>query len=230
MSGRSTFFFADFNLQSEIACVSCGEDQRCPVSGKDEPAFAGAENFLLVDGMERWGLCGFDRRQRDDEYRLGIVKGRRRVELEVQAVIMLGSQRRDVLIFGGVNGIQDARDVDDRRNVRAVIAEARTGCVAGLHAQVAGRSGCESADDGHAVPVVQNQRILLLHQAGGLLFNDFVQTIFIELHAQTAGEQRRNLLELFRIGRVNSMDGVEVSIETRTVKTCLIQVLRGANK
>lgn len=75
------------------------------------------------------------------------------------------------------------------------------------------------------MPVVQNQSILLLHQAGSLLFDGFVQTIFIELHAQTAGEQRRNLLELFGIGRVDLMDGVEVGIKTCAIKTCLIQVL-----
>ena len=102
---------------------------------------------------------------------------------------MLRGQRRNVLVCGGMERVQDARNVNDRRDIWAVIAETQLAACNWPACEIAGRARSESADNRHAVSVVEDQAVLLLHQAGGLLLDVLFEAVFVELNAQAARQQ-----------------------------------------
>ena len=81
---------------------------------------------------------------------------------------LLSGQRGNVLILRGPEGFKDTRDVQHRCDVGAVVTVTQLRGEAGLHGQVARRTGGECFDDGGAVAVVENERALPLRQAGSL--------------------------------------------------------------
>ncbi len=106
--------------------------------------------------MQRRRLRRLDCGKRDHQNRLGIMERGRRIELEVQRIAVLRGQRRNVLVDGRMKGIHDARDIDNRGDIRAVVAEIRLRRVAGLHGEITCGSRGERVHDGHAVAVVQD--------------------------------------------------------------------------
>src|SRR5271169_269484 len=126
--------------------------------------------------------------------------------------------------------IQDACDIHDGRDVRAVVAEVSSRSIAGLHPEIARRTRSESTYEGYTVTVIEDQTILLLHQTGGLLIDFFVEAIFVQLHAEAAREKRRDILERGLVGGVDPAYGVEIGVKTRAVEARLIEILGGAHK
>src|SRR3546814_9357438 len=64
--------------------------------------------------------------------------------------------------------MEDADDVEYRGDVRAVHAITKLGRDAGRHHQIGGRPRGQRLCNRHAVPVVEDQRVLVLRQAGRL--------------------------------------------------------------
>ena len=140
------------------------------------------------------------------------------------------SQRRNILILRGMEGVQDARDIEDRGDVGTVVAVAQLRGIARFHRQIAARTRGQRLDDGGAVSIVQNERLLALRQAGRLQLGNPVEAFRVDLDGQAARQQRSRLRQLGRIGVVEAADGGQIAFQARTVQRGLIQVLRGAHE
>ena len=96
------------------------------------------------------------------------------------------SQRRDVLILRGVCRAQNAGNIDDRSNIRTVVAAAGVRRGTDLRQQIAGRARGQGRDHGLAVRVIQHQLIGVLREARRLLGGGLVEALLIEADVQTA--------------------------------------------
>src|SRR3979411_3313810 len=91
-------------------------------------------------------------------------------------VSLLRSQRGNVLVLRSTEGVEDARNIKDRGDVGAVVAVAQLRGKARLHRQIAARTRRQRLDDRRAVPVIQYERLLALHQAGRLQLGTPLET------------------------------------------------------
>src|ERR1700684_712209 len=105
--------------------------------------------------MQRRRLRALDSRQRRYEHRFWIMERRWGIEHERNVIALLGRKRRDVLELRRVEGVEDARDIHHRSDVRAVETVAGLRREAELHGEIACRAGGEGFNDGHAVAVVE---------------------------------------------------------------------------
>jgi hypothetical protein len=80
------------------------------------------------------------------------------------------------------------------------------------------------------VAVIEDERALPLHQAGGLQQGIAIQALVIELDGQAARQQGCHVLQPGRIGLVHRTDGREVFLQPGAIERCLVQVLRAAHE
>ncbi len=212
--------------QRHVMRITGGKYQRRAVDGQHQRGSAGAVNFFGIHRMQRRQLGRFHRRQRRDQHRLRAVKGRCRVQGQREFVAMQRSQGRNILISRGTEGVEDARNIEHRCDVGAVIAVAQLRGIARLHCQITARAGGQRLDDRCAVPVIQNERLLALGQAGRLQCGKPVETLLIDLDRQAPGQQRGGLGQLGRIGVVEATDRREIPFQAGTIQRRLVEVLR----
>ena len=143
---------------------------------------------------------------------------------------MRRSQGGYVLILRGTERVEYSGNVEYRCNVGAVVAVAQLRRVACLHGQIAAGAGCQRLDDRGAVSVVQYQRLATLRQARRLQLGNPVEAFLVDFDRKTAGQKRRRLRELGRIGVIELADRREIELQARTVECGLIEVLGGAHE
>jgi hypothetical protein len=80
------------------------------------------------------------------------------------------------------------------------------------------------------VPVVQDQRVLPLHEARRLQLWHPVETLLVNADAEASRKQRRGVFQHCRVGSIEMANGGEISLQSRTIECCLIQLLRRANE
>ena len=156
------------------------------------------------------------------------MKGGRRVQRQIDFVAVGRRQRRNILILRGTEGVEDPSDIEHRRDVRAVVAVAELRCIACLHRQISARTRSQRLDDGCAVPIVQNERLLAIREARSLQLGNPVEALRIHFDCQASGQERGHLRELGRVGVAEAADRGEIAFQARTVQLGLIEILRGA--
>ncbi len=134
------------------------------------------------------------------------------------------------MILGGVKRVQNARDVKQRSDVRAVVAVAQLRGEACLHHQVAAGTRGQSIHDRGAVPIVQYERVLAGHQTGRLKLGNPVQAFLVELDREAACEQRSRLGQLGGLGIAQRTNRGQVALQAGAVQSGLVQLLRGAHE
>ena len=78
--------------------------------------------------------------------------------------------------------------------------------------------------------IVEDQRVLSLHQAGRLQLRKPVETLLVDANAEAARQQRRGVLQHAGIGCVEAANDGQVALESRAIERRLIQILRGAHE
>ena len=151
--------------------------------------------------------------------------------VSASSIAVLRGQRRNVLILRGVEGVQDARDIEHRGNVGTVVAVAQLRRVARLHRQIARRPGGERLDDRGAVAVVQNQRHPgpasgTAPAAPGILSRHFSSTLMARLRASSGAA----CFSWVGSPSVEGADRREIGLQPRAVERRLVQILRGAHE
>ncbi len=206
---------AIFPRQGElhIVRITGGEHQRRALDRQDQLGFARAVEFLRIDSVQRRQLLLLDRGQRRHENRLRVMKGRRRVERQIERIADGGAERRDVLILRRAERVEDLRDVQHRCDVGTVVAVAQLRREAGFHGQVTGRTGRQGLDNRRAMSVVENESALPLHQAWSLQLRNLVETLLVDLDGETACQQGSGFLQFRGIGGVHRPHGHEVLLQ-----------------
>ena len=176
-------------LRREVVRVAGGKRQGSPIDRQHQGSAPCTENFLWIHRVQRRQLCRFDRRQRNDQHRHGTMKGRSRVERQRQLVASRGGQGRDVLILRRAKRFHDPRNVEYRGDVRTVVAVTQLRRITCLHCQIAARTRGQCFDNRGAVAVVQNQRLLALHQTRRLQLGDSVQAFVFDFNGEAACQQ-----------------------------------------
>src|SRR5438093_12712621 len=96
-------------------------------------------------------------------------------------------ERGNVLVGGGMKAAHDPCKLDNRSNVRAVIATTSQSCVAELPDQVRGRARSESCHHRLAMSVVQHQLIGMLRRACSPLSKEFIDALRVQLDPRPSG-------------------------------------------
>ena len=135
-------------------------------------------------------------------HRFRIAERWRIVQAQIEFVLLGQGKRRDVLILCGVCGAENAGYIDDRADIRTVIAAARGWRGTDLGQQIGRGAGGQGRDHGLAVRVIEHQLIGVLREARHLLGAGLIETLLIELHIQTARQQRGVRFQLLGIGGV----------------------------
>ena len=180
--------------QRHLMGIVSGEHQRCAFHGQDQIGLGGAQQLLGIDGMQRRHLRLLDGRQRGDQNRFGVMEGRRCVQCQCELVAMQRGQRRNVLILRSAKGVEDSRDIHNRRNVGTVVPIAQLWREARLHGEVPRGARGQRLDDRGAVAIIENQRPLPLHQAARLQLGNAVQALLVHLDCKASGKKRRGFL------------------------------------
>ncbi len=144
------------DVEHEIVRQVGRKNQRSAFGGKQQRRLARAKYLRCVHGAQWRNWRRVNRRQTNHQDRLGIAKGRRIIEAQVEFVFFRQSQRGDVLILRGMRGAQNAGHVNHRAHVRTVVTAAGVGRGRDLCEQVGGRAGGESGNHGLAVGVVEH--------------------------------------------------------------------------
>ncbi len=175
-----------FDVKNEVAREVCGKNQRSALGRKQQRRLARTKYLSWIDRAQGWNGSGANRRQADHDHRLRIAKGGRVVQAQIEFVLFGQGQRGDVLILRGMRRTQDAGDIDNRSDVRTVVAAAGVGCGSDLREQVAGWARGQGRDHGLAVRVVEDQLICVLGEARRLLGGGLVEALLLKADAQTS--------------------------------------------
>jgi hypothetical protein len=120
-------------------------------------------------------LRRFDSREGYHQYRFGLTEGRWIIELEVQLMVFGQCERGDVLVGDGMKAAHDPCKIDNRSNVRAVIATTSQSCVAELPDQGGRSARSESSHHRLATSVVQHQELNLYSFVGIIMLISIVK-------------------------------------------------------
>ena len=135
-------------VQDEVGGEVGGEDERGALDGEDDGGLEEAGDGVGVGGPQRRRYGDLHGGQGDDEDRLGVVEGRWHIEAEVHGLGLGEADGGDVLVLGGVQGTEDADEVDDGADVGGVEATAgEVGVAGGLNEVGVGAVG-EGGDEG----------------------------------------------------------------------------------
>src|SRR5579859_399821 len=121
-------------MQGKVVRHGSGEDQRSSVGRESEARLGGAIvlGWILreVGGVHLGQVARPDRWKSDNNHGFRVAEGGRNVEAEVQRVLLFPGRQGEggnVLVFSGMDGAEDARQVYHRSDVRAELAGAAEG-------------------------------------------------------------------------------------------------------
>ncbi len=207
-----------------------GEDEGCAFDGQNEMGVEEAGNVGGVDGAQRRGDGGGDGGQGDDDDGFWVVEGGRGVEAKVEAFLLGGGDGGDVLVFRGVESVEEAGEVDDGADVGGVVAGAGELGVGGLVDEVGAGAVGKSGDDGFGVAVVEQGLVAGLGEAGVLLSKLPLETLRIRTQVEGAGEEIGVFLEGLGVAGRNELHGGDVFFGAGLFKAGFGEVLGGADE
>ena len=218
------------DVQHEIVREAGGEDERSAFDGQDDVGLEQAGHLVGVGRPERRSGGWLDRGKANDDDRLGIVKGRRRVEAEVEGRALGKGDRGNVLILCGVEIAGDADEVDDGADVRAVRSAAgERGGAGGVDEVGVGAAG-ERGDHSLAVAVVEQGLVAALREAGVLHIDGPLEAVVVGLEVEGAREQHGVLGQGLLIGGCDLADLGDVFFDACLFKAGLCEVLGRTDK
>ncbi len=110
--------------QRHVVRIAGGKHQRRALDRQHQGRSSRAIDLLRIHRVQRRQLRLLDGGKRHHQHRLGILERRDGVQRQDELVAARRCERGDVLILRGVKRVQDARDVKQRGDVRAVVAGA----------------------------------------------------------------------------------------------------------
>ena len=175
-----------FEMKDEIMAVIRRIECGIAHDAEDRLRLLQAGCLLQVDRRKRRQGGFFDRWQRNDDDRLGIVEGRRHIELGVHGVPVGRGQGRNVLILGAVQTVKNTSHVKDGAHVGAVVAGAGIRSVGELGCKIGGRAGGELGDDRGILARIDGHVVCIGGQALGLLSGRTEKTVLVDLEREAA--------------------------------------------
>src|ERR1700688_2013276 len=120
---------------------------------------------------------------------------------------------------------KNASNVDDRSDVRTVVATAGVGGGTDLGQKIGGGARGQCGDHALAMRIVEHQLICVLSKAWRLLGCGLVEALLLETNIETARQQRRARFQLIGIDGGNLAKGVEIFFQASAVEASLHQIL-----
>src|SRR3984893_3532928 len=109
-----------WNVEEEIVRNVRREDQRRALDWQNQRRFLQAKSLVCGDGPQRGQLCRFDCRQAHDNHRHRFAERWWIVQLQIHLLSFRPRESRNVYIGCSVKIAENAGEIHDRANIRAV--------------------------------------------------------------------------------------------------------------
>ena len=126
-----------------------------PSTGEGDGGVEEAGNVIGLSRAEGWGNGGLDGGEADDDDGLGIVEGGCGVQAEVEGLVFGRCEGGNVLVLGGVEGGEDAGEIDNGADVGGIVAGPGKLGVGSLVDEVGAAAVGKCGEEGNAVTVVR---------------------------------------------------------------------------